>query len=98
MWGRTPPGPDVNSCAGLSRRRADMAKKPADNNHNGSQGGEGPPHQNEPNPHDPAFDPARELGRQLARGIAFAAGKQVYEETAQRHLQSLIEWIHSLFT
>jgi hypothetical protein len=75
-----------------------MAKNPSDKHNPSYEGNEGPPQQNEPKNHDdPTFDPARELGRQLARGIAFAAGKQAYDEAAQKHVHTLIEWIHSLF-
>lgn len=74
-----------------------MAKKPRDNDDSHShEGGDGPTHQNEPNEHNSAFDPARELGRQLARGAAFAAGKQLYEGTAEKHVHALLEWIRSI--
>lgn len=77
-----------------------MPETPRDNkNDRPHEGGEGPPQQQDkPNRDDTVFDPARELGRQLARGMAFSAGKQIYEETARKHFHELIEWIRSLFT
>ena len=53
---------------------------------------------------DPAFDPARELGRQLARGAAFSAGKKLADVVVRdldknpdgNILSRLLEWIQSL--
>lgn len=59
---------------------------------------EGPIHK------DPPFDPARELGRQLARGAAFSAGKKLADDVVRdmdnspdgNILSRLLEWIQSL--
>lgn len=57
-----------------------------------------------PDIHNPAFNPARELGKHLANGAAFSAGKRLIDSAISNiehnpddnFLTSLIEWIRSL--
>ena len=57
-----------------------------------------------PDPKDPAFQAARELGKQLAKGAAFVAGKHAadaaFNEISQNpddnFFTRLLDWIQSL--
>jgi hypothetical protein len=57
-----------------------------------------------PDPKNPTFDPARELGRQLAKGVAFSAGKkladaamsEVSDHPDDNFFTRLLDWIQSL--
>lgn len=57
-----------------------------------------------PDPKDPAFGAARELGKQLAKGVAFAAGKRAADAAIDEISQNpddnfftrLLDWIQSL--
>lgn len=63
-----------------------------------SKGGENRQPRTGPEPSEPLFDQSRELGRMLAKGAAFEAGKRIADEATEQHIKALIDWIHSLFT
>ncbi|PZE66836.1 hypothetical protein DEJ27_13195 [Curtobacterium sp. MCPF17_018] len=65
---------------------------------------ENPDTQQDANPKDPAFDAARELGKQLAKGMGYAAGKHLFGAAAKHIEQNpddnfftrLFDWLRNL--